>query len=76
MYMLVARADFDLLVALLALHEAAPLELAVTPFDAALKAGRVAAIAAHHVATVGAVACLQRNNKKFTIKSSVFIKST
>lgn len=63
--MLVARADFDLLVALLAFHEAAPLELAVTPLNASLQTGRVTAIAAHHVATVGAIARLKRNLKDY-----------
>ena len=55
----VARADLYVLVALLALDEAAPVELAPAPLDPALPAGLVAPVAAHQVATVQTGTVLQ-----------------
>ncbi len=63
---LVAGADGDLLVALVALDEAAPVELAVAALDALLLARGEAAVAAHEVAPVQALAQLQANNKRVT----------
>jgi len=60
----VAGADLDLVVALLALllalDEAAPVELALAPFHSSLAPRRVTPVAAHQLATVDARTSLQK----------------
>ena len=53
------RADVDLRDALLALDEAAPVELALAPLHPLLPLRRVAAVAAQHSAAVDTVAVLK-----------------
>ena len=50
----VARADLDLVEALFALDEAAPVELALAAFHSSLTSRRVTPVAAHQLATVDA----------------------
>jgi hypothetical protein len=59
----VARADFDLVVALLALDEAAPVELALAPLHSLLPSGRVTAVATHQLAPVDAGTSLKWKKK-------------
>ncbi len=58
----VACCDLDLLVALLALYEAAPVELASAPLHPRLSPPGVAAVAAHHLATVETLAPLKQKH--------------
>ncbi len=60
----VACADLDVPVALLALYEAAPVELASAPLHPPLPTGGVAAVAAQKVAPVQALAPLEGKGKK------------
>ena len=72
MFESVARADFDLVVAFLALDEAAPVELALAPLHSLLPSGRVAAVATHQLAPVDAGTSLKLKNKT-KINSKFFI---
>ena len=64
---LVAGGDLDLPVALLALDEAAPVELALAALDALLPPRLVPPVAAHQLATVDARTPLQ-TGKENTLK--------
>ncbi len=66
---LVARADLDLPVALLALDEAAPVELALAALHPLLPPRRVPAVAAHQLAPVDSRAPLQQKGKKSCISA-------
>ncbi len=59
----VAGADLDVPVALLALYEAAPVELASAPLHPPLPTGGVAAVAAKQVAPVQALAPLRKGKE-------------
>ncbi len=63
----VADADLDLLVALVALDEAAPVELAVAALHALLAVRRVAAVAAHQVASVQAFTPLKHRDRRVSM---------
>ena len=71
---LVAGADLDVVVALLALHEAAPVELALAPLNPPLLPRREPSVAAHHSAPVQAVALLKKEEIQKLQPSSVSAK--
>ena len=69
---LVARADLDFPVALFALDEAAPVELALAPLHPLLSPGGVAPHAAHQLAPVNPRAPLQRSKTVLLANSHHF----